>query len=392
MTAPARRWTPFDRAAFVVMGLLVAGIVVLALLANRSTAEAGLRIAFLYPADGVQNIHVAPLDDPEAARQVSFAELGVYNYDVSADGRFIIAAIGDPATRLTDLYRIDLMTIPGAAPTAQRLTACAEAGANCRTPAIRYDNRRIAYERAVDADPITGGPGAIRIWILDLETSPPSTYPLFSDQQVVGYGPAWSADGSRISLFSADINNLGILVVDFAAVNEADALRFISSNQGSTGDLAPNGRQLVFPSLSHGGGEQLVSFLRLWDLEPNTVRSLTDPGQPIDDIAGIWHPDGERMAITRRYTDDRWTRGYQVYLLDGDGDVSPLSVDARYSHGFISWDPAGGAILTQRYPLLTETGDAAINAQPEVWVASIDGEAARLVPNAFFPQWVPAAR
>ena len=71
----------------------------------------------------------------------------------------------------------------------------------------------------------------------------------------------------------------------------------------------------------------------------------------LDTLAGL--PDGTLLAIARRYEDERFTRGAQVYLLDPeDGSVEALTEDARYANAFFSWDATGDRLVIQRFPCL----------------------------------------
>lgn len=377
--------TRFDKVVISTVALLVVASAAVVLLGRGP--DAGTRILFLAPAyGGVQDLWVAPLDNPAQARQLTATSVGIYDYAVSPDGRHVAIAERDSNSGLTDIALLDVqqgITRP--------LTNCAQERADCSTPAFRPDGRVIAYQRSelnVDIAGM-GGIGVTRVWLVDVTRTPYTNRPLFSDSQIVGHSPVWSADGSRLAFYSADLNNLGILIYQFDAPDPQNALQFVPSRYGAMGALSPNGAQLVFPELTDKGGA-MYAHLRLADLGGASFRDLTDPAEPIDDITAVWHPDGRRLAVARRYNDDRYTRGHQVYLVDSaDGSATPLVVDERYNSSAFRWNKDGTMLLLQRFPLLNEDGTVNDSGRPEVWVYFMEtGELRQIAVNALFPQWL----
>src|SRR5688572_17918858 len=62
----------------------------------RSPERAGSMVAFLYPAyDGVQNVWMAPVSNPQDIIQLTNTKGGIYDFGVSEDGRFIAYAERD---------------------------------------------------------------------------------------------------------------------------------------------------------------------------------------------------------------------------------------------------------------------------------------------------------
>lgn len=75
----------------------------------------------------------------------------------------------------------------------------------------------------------------------------------------------------------------------------------------------------------------------------------------------------------------------QVWRARADGSAAtPLTQDANYSYGAISWSPDGVWIVAQRFYL------PSIEARPEVWLFRADGSERRLLAqNATQPAWMP---
>lgn len=336
------------------------------------------RIAYLHPADAVPNIWLVDLDDPDSAEQLTDSPAGIFDFAVSPDGTQIAFAERNPVTQTSDIKLIDLET--GGL---RQLTNCADA--DCTTPVWRPDGSVIAYQRVdFNSEFDNVGISPTRVWVIDLTTSPATTRPLFSDLQILGYSPQWSADGQRIAVYNRDE---GILVYDFSD----DSIAVVPSNSGSNGALSPDGTQVVFAQIVIQEGQPARSYLRLADLAEQSIDPLSEPGAPLQDERVVWRPDGQQLAIARRYQDDRWTRGYQIFLMDpDDGSVDQLTDDSRYANGFFSWDPTGAMLVVQRFPELDADGNPNTAGRPEIWsldVASRD--LTRLADNAFHPRWVP---
>jgi Tol biopolymer transport system component len=337
------------------------------------------RVAYLAPADSApQNIWIVNPADSSSAEQVTFSLSGIFDYGVSPDGTQIAFSERNTNTGTSDIKLLDLTT--GGL---QQLTNCQDS--DCTTPVWRPDGRMIAYQR-VDYNTDLGNVGVspTRVWLLDLSTTPASTRPLFADTQMLGHSPQWSADGNRIMVF--DIRSQGIVVYDFTT----DDIALIPSRYGSTGALSPDGTRLVFPELVFDGATAR-SNLQIADLTRQLFATLTAPEEPIDDDMAVWHPDGQRLAIARRYTDDRYTRGRQIYLLNpDDGSVEPLVVDANYANGFFSFDANGRQLVIQRFPELDASGQPNSSGQAEIWTYDLaSGALTKVAVNGFFPRWVP---
>ncbi len=370
-----------DLAAFVIVGLCLLGVAVSAWLLDP--ARQPVLVAYLHPATGgAQNVWVADIDAPADQRQLTFSEYGVFDFDFSAEGRWLAFAermqSGAVTLRLLDLdsgRQTDLVD-------------CAALKANCATPAFSPDGQWLAYQRA---ESLGGRYGLPRVWLVNLRSADYVTSPLIADGQVVGHSPVWSADSHRVAFYSADVTQPGILIYDFFPRGDDDVqLRFIPSSHGTMGTLSPNGQALIFPELSRRG-DQFFTHLRIADLAEKTFSAFTDPQGPTDDVAAQWRPDGETVAFARRYTDERWTPGHQLYLKRvsaPDDEPMPIDYAPRYTTSYFRWNRAGDKLVMQRFPLARAESSGEGPARPEIWVYDlVEGQSRKITEDAFLPRW-----
>ncbi|NDJ62445.1 MAG: hypothetical protein GYB67_15055 [Chloroflexi bacterium] len=339
------------------------------------------RVAYLYPSDSApSNLWIADPTDPHSAEQLTFSTGGIYDFAVNPDGTQIAYAQNRTDSQSTDLYLLDLET-----GTVQQLTNCIDS--QCTTPVWRPDGRTIAYER-IDFNTGVGGvgPSPPRIWLLDLTSVPATTRPLFAESQILGYNAQWSADGSRIALF--DSASSAILVYDFPT----DQILAVSSRAGSSGALSPDGTRLVYPDITLLDDLPPWPHLRVVDLESEEQTNLSEPGGVIEDGRALWRPDGEMLAVARRYHDATGTRGYQIVLVDPSegGETQTVTSDPRYANNFFWWDPTGTQLVIQRFPELDENMQPNRLGRPEIWTVDVTtGEGTQVAVNGFLPRWVP---
>lgn len=375
----------FDAAVIASAGVIVLAVIIIALIGQPQPI--GDAVVYLSPADGGnQNLYLTTLDEPDTPRQLTDVDTTIYDFGVSEDGQFIAYSQREETTGLNDLYLMNLQTRQ-----VQQLTDCAAELADCRTPVFRPGGGLIAYERVESNRDIAAGPGAIRIWLVDMRSQPFSTFPLDQDSQVIGYQPQWSGDGTSLAFYSPEVNNPGVIVYNFLPdANEEASFTFIPSSHGTVGSLSPDGDRLLVPDVARLDATTLATYLRLADVSAGEIADLTGPGEPLDDSVARWHPDGVRAVVERRYFDDRYTRGYQLYLLDTEsGDVEPLVVDERFSHGFAYWDKTGEKLVFQRFQLVNAEGEPVTNADTEVWVYDLEtDELIQIAANAFHPRWL----
>lgn len=341
------------------------------------------RVAFAAPATGrVRNVWIADPTAPESAKQVTFSTSGIYDFAVSPDGQQI--AYAELNVRGThDLWLLDVVT--GAT---RKILDCPDA--DCTSPVWRPDGAVIAYHRVERNSGLGTGIGPTRVWLLELNADPPTTYSLFSDSQIIGYNPQWSADGERIAFMDSGSANPGIFIYDFSPESEDARVLFIPSTYGGVGAFSPDGLRYVFPELLRRG-EQFYTYLKIADLSIPSVDDLTNVNDPVEDAYAAWHPDGRRITIGRKYLDNRATPGLQIFLLTPEtGEMQPLVVDPRYANSPFSWDASGTLLVIQRFQRLLDDGQPNTSGLPEIWTYNLlTGELVQVYVDGMQPQWMP---
>lgn len=337
------------------------------------------RVAYLAPASSTQPFNIWITDPANGEReQVTFSPSGIYDFSVSPDGSQIAFAEKNSSTGTMDIKLLSLDSGQ-----IEQLTNCLDA--ECKTPVWRPDGQVIAYERIdYNSDFAQVGVSPNRIWVIDLSTRPATTRPMFSDSQILGYGLDWSKDGQRVSFF--DSSAFGILIHDF---RDGSSI-LVPSQYGNPGRLSADGTRIAYPEIVLTEN-QARSYIQVVDLATQEQRPMTMPDDPADDDNAVWSPDGSYLVVTRRYTDDRYTRGKQLYKMNiADGSVEPLLVDPLYQNGFVMFDPTGTQLVVQRFPDPVAMGDPENPGMPEIWILDmVTREAVKVADDAFVPRWVP---
>lgn len=368
--------TLFDLLVLLVVLALLSAIGLTAALGIRETVP---KVAFMRAdADGLQQLWIASIEDPQSAEQITQAPFGVYDYDVSDDGRYIAYSQRDMTTGVSEIYLLDRRS-----DRVTQVTNCVMQDADCTAPSFNPNGSLIAYERVLlnnEFSPV--GIGVPRVWMIDLTQDPPATFALVENSQILGRSPQWSADGTRLAFYDYAATR----IVVYNLTEEGDnVFDFVPTQMGVMGSLSPDGTRMVYPQIG-----QMRGYLEMADLERDISSPLYDLDLSVDDQQTAWSPDGRYVVIGRRDLSENAARGTQLYLLDtADGVISPLLIDPRYTHGFFTWNADSSRLVMQRFQQLDDLGNPYNEGTLEVWTYNLETrQLTRIAEEARAPQWV----
>lgn len=354
------------------------------------------RVAFLLKAgdqdnQGNQWINVwAALAGGGEPRQITQEAGAVYDFAPSPDGTQIAYSV-----RRAD-GGADLRLVRADGQDARDLLPCP--GEACVSPAWSPDGATIAFERrplraGVSGQTIHGDP---IVWLLDMTTG--QSAPLGENPGDLTGSPRWSPDGSRLAYYDRTLG--AIAVHDF----RSGAVSFIPATSGEMGSWSSDGAAIVFPEILFSeqgdagptpapgatpgaegeGRDRFYSHLLRVNVATNEMLDLSGEAL-VEDLSAAYSPTGEWIAFARKFVDERWTPGRQLWLMRADGgDQHPLTADPNYNHSAILWSRDGRSLIFQRFDVTAAATPA------EIWAINADGaDLRRIISGGYLPAWLP---
>lgn len=337
-------------------------------------------LAYLWPASGVADLYT--LDPVTGDVQRLTSTQNILDYAASPDGYWLFYSVETPTgTAIWRQTRKEAGQTTEILPTPETILECP--GALCRSPSISPDGKWLAYERTPITEQET--PGSTSVWLFNL--SDQTTQPV-SQTDHTTLRPAWSTLG-WLSFF--ENKRHGFVVQDISGKE----IGFIPNRTGEPGSWHPDGstfaaKEIVLETFS--SAETLTnSHLMIYDLthqnslgEARTA-DLTQAAD-LEDAAPVYSPDGEWLAIARRYLDNaRKTPGRQLWLMKADGsEARQLTQAGDYNHHDFAWSLDGKRLAFVRFNQMILTEPA------ELWLVDADGSnPIELVKGGTAPQWLP---
>jgi Tol biopolymer transport system component len=292
--------------------------------------------------------------------------LRIFNFDTSHSGEFVIFPAFNEQQGM-DLWRVERA---GGNPTL--LLPCGPD--RCSVPDISFYDRRVAYVREAAGPSAELQFGAPRIWVLDLETK--ENAPLYEDRQIIGYGPVWSPDGTRLSSFDGLADEIRLL--DIVTGNQL----IIPSQTGNPVTWSADGDILVFTDVAsnESGTYTRIRQANLITKEISTMFGETaDRDYHYNSLA--WSPVENQLVIGLQFEENDPAQA--LWLVDPaalGGQVIANQPDYIYSNP--QWDPWGRALVFQQFKLKG-------TYKPEIglWMPGL--EEPLILAEGIMPQWLP---
>ncbi len=300
-----------------------------------------------------------------APQQITHGNTGVWNYSISPDHSSLIYSIPD-AGRGSDLWYWD-----ASLETPELLLSCPNA--SCSDALWSPDSEQILYSR-LDFENEQAYLGIPSMWWFDLNTQ--ETQPVFQDDQLPGYNPRWSYDGSWLSYTSASPQAIQVYNL------QSGERQSLPTEIGSAAVWSPNTQQFIISDLQFFG-DKYLNKLSLYNAATQSITAL--PGsENFDDTTPSWSPDGKQIAFVRgEWTLDRTSGADQIWIANPDGsNARPLTDDTETAHGPAAWSPDGRYLLFRRYSTVNT------NTQAEIIILDMKtGEESNIAQAADSPGW-----
>lgn len=323
------------------------------------------RVAYLLTNGADSGIWSVGLDGRDPIR-LTDESIRVISFDAAQDGAFLVF------TSANEKGGIDLWRVSRGGGDASVLLDCGLD--RCTTPAIAPNGWRVAYSReaaGLGPDLPFGSP---RIWLLDLQNG--SNNPVYEDQSILGYNPAWSPDSQKLASFDGLADRIHLL-----DLRESQQFIF-PSNTGGPVAFSPDSNQLLFTTIEQKE-DGLRTQVRLADLQLNESMTLIGLNDTRDHsyYSVAWSSLPDRAVLGFRAGEDAPSQILWVFdpgLLEG----IIITGEPEYTYNSPRWNPWSNALVYQQFKLRGQY-------KPEIGLwQSTTGEAVILA-EGLMPRWLP---
>ena len=160
------------------------------------------------------------------------------------------------------------------------------------------------------------------------------------------------------------------------------------------GSWSPDGASLVLAEMlfqegsSTATGDQAAFYSHLFAFDVLTAATQDlsrEGGELVEDASPAVSPDGRWVAFARKYLDQRWTPGRQLWVMHSDGSQArQLTFEPDFNHSGLSWAPDSAGLVYVR------VDQTSLTATPDVWLIELEQAQPRLLAQgAYTPRWIP---
>lgn len=322
-------------------------------------------LVYLKVEDAQKSIWVSDLNN-NPPRQLTDASMPVLGFYASRDGEFVIFYAPNKLNGI-DLWRT---TRNGES---SMLLDCGRD--RCRTPSISPDGTQIAYERETAGLGNQFTFGSPRVWVLDITNGQDG--PVYEDQQVLGYYPQWSPNGTQLASFDGIADQIRLL-------NMKSGEQFIfPSGTGGPITWSPDGTKFLFTDVEQNE-IGIRTRVRMADLALNEAFTLIGSEDDMDygynSVA--WSPvdPGAVLLGMRAGGDDP----SQVFWLFNPGRLDGIIItdQPNYAYNLPRWNPWGDAIIFQQFKLKGVY-------KPEIGLWKTGFKEPLIIAEGLMPHWLP---
>jgi Tol biopolymer transport system component len=306
--------------------------------------------------------------EPETGKQnpLTNESFKIFDFDTSRNGEFVIFSAFN-AQQGIDLWRVNR--------TGSNPVILLQCGPDrCSVPAISPDGHSVAYVREAANPSPNLQFGSPRIWLLNIEAKQDA--PLYEDQQVLGYKPVWSPDGTYIASFDGLSNQIHLLHL---VTNEH---LIIPSHKGNLVTWSADKSTFVYTDIDANQSD-LRTQIRAVKLLTNETTTLFGEKDKRDYYYNslAWSPVDDALVIGLRLEEN--SSAEVLWLVDPTRhDEKAIANQLDYVYNSPSWDPWGKALVFQQFNVR-----GAYKPEIDLWKPGM--EAPKVVVEGLMAHWLP---
>lgn len=306
--------------------------------------------------------------EPESGKTNPLTEevFRIADFDTSRNGEFVVFSAFNEQNGV-DLWRVDR--------SGRNLVLLLQCGPDrCTVPAISPDGSQVAYTREAAFPSSDLQFGSPRIWLLNISSKKDA--PLYEDQQIVGYKPEWSPDGTYISSFDGVSSQIHLLNL----VTREQLI--IPSQKGNLVTWSADSVTFVYTDIEPTESGPLTQ-IRAMDVARNETTTLFGEKDDRDYYYNslAWSPVENVLVIGLRFEENSMAEG--LWLMNpSQRDGQTIADQKDYVHSTPQWDPWGKTLLFQQFYMRG-------NYKPEIALWEPGMDAPQVVGEGLMPHWLP---